>query len=140
MLAVRRNMCAAVRKQHPQLAQLELTQGFRIGMHVPPHAAQRIGMLEAEDAPVRDRAGIKATPARPEVACATSVASDIRLDTITSPGPGNRSSVPPLLNARPLAPNGGTPVVASSGSVAHATAAPPKGPVRQTMPWNESEI
>jgi hypothetical protein len=57
MLAVRRDMCAAVRKQNPQLAQLELTQGFRIGTRMPPHAAQRIGVLEAEDAPVRMRDG-----------------------------------------------------------------------------------
>jgi hypothetical protein len=54
MLTRRRNMCAAVRKQHPQLAQLELPQGFRIGKWMPPHAAQRIGVLEAEDAPLRD--------------------------------------------------------------------------------------
>src|SRR5512143_1593705 len=46
---------------------------------------------------------------------------------------------PALLNARPFAPNGGTPAVASSGSVTHATAAPPPGPVFQTMPWNESD-
>jgi hypothetical protein len=54
MLAIYRNMCAAVHKQHPQLAQLELTQGFRIDARVPPHAPQRIGVLEAEDTPVCD--------------------------------------------------------------------------------------
>jgi hypothetical protein len=40
----------------------------------------------------------------------------------------------------PLAPNGGTPVVARSGLVTHAVAGPPAAPVRQIVPWKESEM
>jgi hypothetical protein len=39
-----------------------------------------------------------------------------------------------LLKAIPLAPNGGTPVVVSSGSLTHSTPAPPAEPVFQIMP------
>ena len=46
-----------------------------------------------------------------------------------------------LLKARPLAPKGGTPLVASSGSATQSVAtALPAGPVRQILPPNESEM
>ena len=44
------------------------------------------------------------------------------------------------LNASPLAPKGGTPVVVSSGLCAQTVAAPPVGVVCQMIPWNESEM
>ena len=50
-----------------------------------------------------------------------------------------KSVSPALLKARPLAPNGGTPVVVSRGLCAHAVETPPRSPVRQIAPWNESE-
>ena len=44
------------------------------------------------------------------------------------------------LNAMPLAPNGGTPLVPSNGSLTHAAGTPPAGDVRQIVAWNESEM
>ena len=43
------------------------------------------------------------------------------------------------LKAMPLAPNGGVPVVVSSGSCFQTVPAPPCGPVFQMIPWKESE-
>ena len=50
-----------------------------------------------------------------------------------------KSEVSSELNCRPFAPKGGTPFVVSSGSCTQATPAPPRGPVRHMMPWNESD-
>src|SRR3989442_5404530 len=59
--------------------------------------------------------------------------------TVSLPVFATKRAVWFLLKARPLAPNGGTPVVVSSGPVTQAVATPPPGPVRQMMPRNESD-
>ena len=60
--------------------------------------------------------------------------------TVSFPVLATNKAVRFLLKARPLAPNGGTPVVVRSALVTHAVGAPPAEPVRQMMPWNESEM
>ena len=59
--------------------------------------------------------------------------------TVSLPVLATKRAVWLRLKARPLAPNGGTPVVVSNRSVTHALARPPAGPVRQMMPRNESD-
>src|SRR5262245_31526525 len=61
------------------------------------------------------------------------------LVTVSLPVLATKRAVPALLNCRPFAPNGGTPVVASLPSDDHGVAAPPLAPVFQILPV-ESEM
>jgi len=58
VLAISGNMRATVRQQHAELAQLELPQGLGIRLRMPPHAAQRVGVLEGENAAAPERGEI----------------------------------------------------------------------------------
>ena len=58
---------------------------------------------------------------------------------VSLPVLATNSALPALLKPSPLAPNGGTPAVVSSGSCFQTVATPPPGPVFQMMPLKESE-
>src|SRR5262249_47587666 len=59
--------------------------------------------------------------------------------TVPLPVLAPNNAVLALLKPKPLAPNGGTPLVVSLASLFQSVASPPPGPVRQIVPLNESE-